>query len=396
MTYQTNALAHGIGNSAVSSQWFNRPDDQKFLSLDNMLSFKKKDASLMTSRTVDTHKIKIVGDFDEANPSRGDISIEYQDDNRREHLNTPTNWSFGQLSQLAGAPAGYLKDLPAPIAAECIQWGLRYNRGKELVKDYGAQNEGGELRAATGPDYGRIFDWEILEPIKNLVEDSGGRWKIPGMMTGSNNGMAVYDPETPVTLGTTTLFASDRDVFVFLVDDRNPIEVGKLANGEPDLMFRGFYAWNSETGSKTAGIAAMYLRGVCMNRNLWGVENFHEIKIRHTKFAPDRFAMEARPALQSFANGSTYSFVEGVKAAKDAIVARDDEDRLEFLTKRAGLSGRMAKAAAARHLKEEGRPVASVWDAAQAITAIARDVPHQDARIEVERKAGRLLDLVTA
>mgnify|MGYP000474575298 FL=1 len=396
MTYQTNALAHGIGNSAVSSQWFNRPDDQKFLSLDNMLSFKKKDASLMTSRTVDTHKIKIVGDFDEANPSRGDISIEYQDDNRREHLNTPTNWSFGQLSQLAGAPAGYLKDLPAPIAAECIQWGLRYNRGKELVKVYGAQNEGGELRAATGPDYGRIFDWEILEPIKNLVEDSGGRWKIPGMMTGSNNGMAVYDPETPVTLGTTTLFASDRDVFVFLVDDRNPIEVGKLANGEPDLMFRGFYAWNSETGSKTAGIAAMYLRGVCMNRNLWGVENFHEIKIRHTKFAPDRFAMEARPALQSFANGSTYSFVEGVKAAKDAIVARDDEDRLEFLTKRAGLSGRMAKAAAARHLKEEGRPVASVWDAAQAITAIARDVPHQDARIEVERKAGRLLDLVTA
>jgi len=396
MTYQTNAFAHGIGNSAVSSQWFSRPDDQKFLSLDNMLSFKKKDAGLMTSRTVDTHKIKIVGDFDEANPSRGDISIEYQDDNRREHLNTPTNWSFGQLSQLAGAPAGYLKDLPAPIAAECLQWGLRYNRGKELVKVYGAQNEGGELRAATGPDYGRIFDWEILEPIKNLVEDSGGRWKIPGMMTGSNNGMAVYDPETPVSLETTTLFASDRDVFVFLVDDRNPIEVGKLANGEPDLMFRGFYAWNSETGSKTAGIAAMYLRGVCMNRNLWGVENFHEIKIRHTKFAPDRFAMEARPALQSFANGSTYSFVEGVQAAKDAKVARDDDDRLDFLTKRAGLSGRMAKAAAARHLKEEGRPVESVWDAAQAITAIARDVPHQDARIEVERKAGRLLDLVTA
>ena len=396
MTYQTDALSHGIGNSAVSSQWYNRPDDQKFLSLDSMLNFKKFDASRMTSRTVDTHKVKIIGDYDEANPSRGNIFVEYTDDNNQEHNNLPTNWSFGQLSQLAGAPAGYLRDLPAPIAADCIQWGLKYNRGKELIKVYGNQAQGGELRAATGPDYGRIFDWEILEPIKNLVEDSGGRWKVPGMMTGSRDGMAVYDPEIPVTNETTTLFASDRDVFVFLVDDRNPIEVGKLANGEPDLMFRGFYAWNSETGSKTAGIAAMYLRGVCMNRNLWGVENFHEIKIRHTKFAPDRFAMEARPALQSFANGSTYSFVEGVQAAKDAKVARDDDDRLDFLTKRAGLSGRMAKAAAARHLKEEGRPVESVWDAAQAITAIARDVPHQDARIEVERKAGRLLDLVTA
>jgi len=396
MTYQTNAFAHGIGNSAVSSQWFSRPDDQKFLSLDNMLAFKKNDAQRMTSRTVDTHKIQIIGEFDEANPSRGDLRIEYADDNNRDHTNVPTNWSFGQLSQLSGAPAGYLKDLPAPLAADCIQWGLRYNRGRELVKVFGSQNDGGDLRAATGPDYGRIFDWEILEPIKQLVDASGGRWKVPGMMTGSRDGLAVYDPDIPVSMDTTTLFASDRDVFVFLVDDRNPIEVGKLPNGEPDLMFRGFYAWNSETGSKTAGIAAMYLRGVCMNRNLWGVENFQEIKIRHTKFAPDRFAMEARPALESFAHGSTATFVEGVQAAKAAKIAHDDESRLEFLSKRAGLSGRMAKAANARHLKEEGRPVETVWDAAQAITAIARDIPHQDARIEVEKKAGILLNKVAA
>ncbi len=396
MTYTTNAFAHGIGNSAVSSQWFSRPDDQKFLTLDDMLAHKKVDAQRMTSRTVDTHKVKIIGDFDEANPSRGNIFVEYTDENKQEHYNAPTNWSFGQLSQLAGAPSGYLRDLPAPLAADCIQWGLKYNRSKDLIKVYGNQANGGELRAATGPDYGRIFDWEILDPIKNLIDESGGRWKVPGMMVGSRDGLAVYDPEVPVSMETTTLFASDRDVFVFLVDDRNPIEVGKLPNGEPDLMFRGFYAWNSETGSKTAGIAAMYLRGVCMNRNLWGVENFEEIKIRHTKFAPDRFAMEARPALQSFANGSTHSFIEGVQAAKDARIAKDDEERLDFLTKRAGLSGRMAKAASARHFKEEGRPVETVWDAAQAITAIARDVPHQDARIQVERKAGALLDKVTA
>ena len=395
-TYQTNALAHGVGNSAVSSNWFSRPDDQKFLTLDDMLAYKKIDAQRMTSRTVDTHKLQIIGEFDEVNPSRGDLRIEYADDNHREHNNVPTNWSFGQLSQLAGAPSGFLRDLPAPLAADCLQWGLKYNRGKELIKVYGSQSEGGELRAATGPDYGRIFDWEILDPVKQLVDQSGGRWKVPGMMTGSRDGMAVYDPEIPVSLNTTTLFASDRDVFVFLVDDRNPIEVGKLANGEPDLMFRGFYAWNSETGSKTAGIAAMYLRGVCMNRCLWGVENFHEIKIRHTKFAPDRFAQEARPALQSFANGDTATFIEGVQAAKAAKIAKDDDQRLEFLVKRAGLSGRMARAANARHLAEEGRPLESVWDAAQAITAIARDIPHQDARIQVERKASALLEKVAA
>jgi hypothetical protein len=168
MTYQTNAIAHGIGNSAVSSQWYSRPDDQKFLSLDDMLAYKKIDAQRMTSRTVDTHKMRIVGEVDESRPSVGEIFVEYDDDNGREHLNTPTNWSFGQLAQLAGAPSGYLKDLPAPLAADCIQWGLRYNRGRELVKVYGHQTDGGELRAATGPDYGRILTGKFWSPSKTL------------------------------------------------------------------------------------------------------------------------------------------------------------------------------------------------------------------------------------
>ena len=397
MQYETNAFQHGIGNSAVSSQWFSRPDDQKFLNLNEMLAVKKNDAANLCSRVVDTHKIEVLGDVDPENPSRGGLSIRYRvEGNYPEHENVPTNWSFGQLSQLSGAPAGYLRDLPAPLAADCIQWGLQHNRSRDLIKVYGSAADGGDLRAATGPDYGRIYDHEIIEPVKRLVDESGGRWKVPGMIVGSNNGMAVYDPDVPVTLETTTLFASDRDVFLFLVDDRNPIEVGKLANGEPDLMFRGFYAWNSETGSKTAGIAAMYLRGVCMNRNLWGVENFQEIKIRHTKFAPDRFAMEARPALESFAHGSTHNFLEGVQAAKTAQIAHDENSRLEFLTKRVGLSARMAKAAAARHVAEEGREVRTVWDAAQAVTAIARDIPHQDNRVDLERRAGAILDKVAA
>ena len=56
----------------------------------------------------------------------------------------------------------------------------------------------------------------------------------------------------------------------------------------------------------------------------------------------------------------------------------------------------MASAALARHVEEEQKPADSVWDMAQAITAIARDIPHQDSRVELERKAGALLDKVAA
>ncbi len=52
----------------------------------------------------------------------------------------------------------------------------------------------------------------------------------------------VYNPLVDITQDTTTLYASDRDVFLFLVDDLNPIEAGRLPDGSPDLYFRGFSA----------------------------------------------------------------------------------------------------------------------------------------------------------
>lgn len=70
----------------------------------------------------------------------------------------------------------------------------------------------------------------------------------------------THNPYVDVTKDTTTLYASDRDIFLFLVDDTHPIEAGRLPNGEPELFFRGFYAWNSEVGSTTLGIATFYLR----------------------------------------------------------------------------------------------------------------------------------------
>src|SRR5258708_17192491 len=185
---------------------------------------------------------------------------------------------------------------------------------------------------------------------------------------------------------TTTLYASDRDVFVFLVDDLNPIEAGRLRDGSPDLYFRGFYCWNSEVGAKTLGMASFYLRAVCQNRNLWGVEDFEEIIIRHSKYAASRFAHEAAPALLNFANSSPLSFVNGIKAAREQIVARSDEDRIEFLRRRGFSKAETAKVIETV-LAEEGRPPESIFDFVQGITAVARHKPHQDARLDMEAKA---------
>ena len=128
-----------------------------------------------------------------------------------------------------------------------------------------------------------------------------------------------------------------------------------------------------------------------MNRNLWGVENFEEITIRHSKFAAQRFAHEAAPALTSFANSSPAPFVAGIKAARERIVARSDEDRDSFLRKRGFSKSETAKII--ETVLQRGRPQPeSLFDFVQGITALARGKAHQDARLELEGKAKRLME----
>ena len=140
-------------------------------------------------------------------------------------------------------------------------------------------------------------------------------------------------------------------------------------------------------------MASFYLRAVCQNRNLWGVEDFEEIVIRHSKYASSRFAHEAAPALLNFANSSPMPFVNGIKAARKRIVARSDEDRIEFLRRRGFSKAETAKVIETV-LAEESRPPESIFDFVQGITAVARDKPHQDARLDMEAKAKKLLDRI--
>jgi hypothetical protein len=128
----------------------------------------------------------------------------------------PTHWSFGQLASMVGAPPTYLRQLPAPLAAINLQYGLTSNRA-EQIKTLEVEDGRVELRAVTSPDYGRIFDQELVAAVQRIAGNGTGdtRWKVPGVLDWSTG---VYNPRMDVTKSTTTLYASDRDVFL----DRRP------------------------------------------------------------------------------------------------------------------------------------------------------------------------------
>jgi hypothetical protein len=174
--------------------------------------------------------------------------------------------------------------LSAPASAALAGINLQYGRpriGPSGSRSFEIEEGRVELRAVTGPDYGRIHDYELSEAIQRIAGNGTGdtRWKVPGVLDWSTG---IYNPRVDVSKDTTTLYASDRDVFVFLVDDLNPIEAGRLPDGSPDLFFRGFYAWNSEVGAKTLGIASFYLRAVCQIA-CCGASRI-SITIRHSKY----------------------------------------------------------------------------------------------------------------
>ena len=375
-------VSRGERVGRVSSEWFSRPADERYLSLSELGRSVRDRADRSRTRVVESALIHVEANRND--PERLALILPGTDT-----AIAPTHWSFGQLAGLVGAPAAYLRQLPAALAAINLQYGLTSNRA-EQIKTLETDDGRTELRAVTGPDYGRIFDAELVEAVQRIAGNGTGdtRWKVPGVLDWSTG---IYNPRVDITKDTTTLYASDRDVFLFLVDDLNPIEAGRLPDGSPDLYFRGFYCWNSEVGAKTLGMASFYLRAVCQNRNLWGVEDFEEITIRHSKYAANRFAHEVAPALLNFANSSPLPFVNGIKAARERIVARSDEDRSDFLRRR-GFSKAETGKIIDTVLAEEGRPPESIFDFVQGITAVARDKPHQDARLDMEAKAKKLLD----
>lgn len=351
----------------ASSQWASRPNDERFTTLEALRQAVATRKAESWTATPSVRALRVVA-------SEGDVAVRVFDPSRGDMVElSPTHWGFGQLSQYAQAPAGYMRTLPAELAAINLQWGLEHSPIRDGGLMLAQSNGSNQMRALTSVSYGRIWDMQVVDAVERVNHD--GRWQIPA---------ASYATTNP--LRATTLYASDRDVFIFLVDPNNPIEV----RGE--TLFRGFFTWNSEVGSAVFGLTTFLYRYVCDNRIVWGATDVRELRIRHTGGAPERFAYEGQKYLMRYAEESTSRLVDGIKAAQDTIIPVNagKGDTVEDWLRERGFTQAQARASVQTATAEQGG-ARTIWDIVNGITAYARSIPHTDARIELETKAGKLM-----
>ena len=360
--------------TAASQQWASRPADERFANLYDMQASMTRLRGASTNDVVSNRKIQLFPGGDD----RRSLRIRTEGGALDGLVMEPTHKSFGQICSLASpgnSPAAYFRDsnLTSDYIADCLNHNFRFNREVESVGLLGTvlDNTQADLRAATGPNYGRIWNSEICDALVNQFGDGvNGKFRVPG----------EFGQRVAIDKKNTTLYASDRDMFVFLADEENRIEVAGRQ------LARGFFVWNSEVGDTTLGLGFFLFDYVCCNRMVWGADQYTEVRVRHTKGAPDRWLEEVQPVLIEYANGSAAPVVEAIETARQRKLG-DDEDA--FIAARFGK--RMVEPLKAISMTEEGHPIENILDLVVAATAHARSIPNTNDRIEVERTAGALL-----
>jgi len=375
----------------ASQQWANRPTDQRFWDLKEMNTYLTTVKVASYERTVPFNSLEVV--------TVGDSGLAVQGD--KKVPSAFTHWSFGQLCNLTGAPAGYLRELPNSLAANCLNHGMQTaeNRQCQLL---GSAVKNGEtvntMRAITSERYGRIWNVDLVNRISPLL-DKG--WRVPPARP------AMDDPRTrPATeadclkhrmeglgikpgdmIAPAGLYASEKDMFCFFVNEDKQIR---------DNLFRGFFIENSEVGDRAFKITMFLYNSVCGNHIIWGAEDVFKIRIVHMGSAENRAFGRIRFDLNRYTDQSATLEESRVQKAIEFKIAATPEAALDLMFKRNIASKKVLEnglAMAEEHEEDHLSDPLSAWGVANGLTRYSQTMKHTDARTEIDKAAGKVLEL---
>jgi hypothetical protein len=232
------------------------------------------------------------------------------------------------------------------------------------------------LRAATTEVYERIWNWEIGERLLELAD----RLKLtPAVPTFQWNNSALSDKDP-------ALYASDHDMFVFLMD-RN-----RNVGGSADAMFRGLIVSNSEVGGTSLAMLQFLFRDLCANHIIWGAKDVAELRVQHRGNVRGKwsdFMAQARRYLDSSVVGEDAM----IERSKRFPLGRDKEEVLDMLFGKRFLARKTLEAAYDAVVPEQDGDPKTAWGFTQGLTRHAQTLPYADERTAMDRQGRKVLSM---
>jgi hypothetical protein len=355
-------------------QWAMRPADERFGSLEALHAAVEEHHRLaVESRSVPFANLSI--EAREVRPAEGDepAIMEPVLIGGSGKVARFSHHAFGQFAQRVHAPAGYLRTLPVDLAVTNLRHGLATAEDRDTPNNtiLFAKNEDLLVRAFNSDSFARIWNRDISSRLIRLHEQQPEWQPAPAAFDGSRG-----------------LYASAKDLFAFMVDnDRRIFEKGPGGG-----LSRGFFVENTEVGGKSFRLTTFWYEYVCGNHRVWGAKGVTELRIPHIGDANDRAFREVEVELKRYADLGVGEDEAKVKAAMKFTLGTTKDDVLDRVFG-LGIPKKLAGQAYDLAVTREdwyGSPH-SAWAMSGALTEIARDMPHADARVELERQSGKVL-----
>jgi hypothetical protein len=358
-------------------QWRSRPEDERFPSLKAIHNFAKEKRAVARESVVRFKK----------------LAADMEDDNVVLRVGGDilgfTNWSFAQFCNRAGTRHDSVKDLPADLVCDTINF--RLDTIGEADDDFDAQrsqlllSEVGDrltIRSFHGMGYQRVWDYKVVERIMELGEYG---WAVPPAYDKGSFGGEIRE-------GAAGLYCGDRDMFVFMVNDTNRIK----RPGSDVGLARGFFIGNSEVGKQSWQLTTFLYDYVCGNHIIWGVKDVEMIKIRHVGEADEKTIAALAQQLNAYGEQSAHELEGFLKKAAEWKLGDDDEEVEDLL-----YATRVLPRKTIREALDEGHQWSEVFGdphtafgMAQAITSLSKQEAYAERRVNLDLASGKVLRMV--
>ena len=379
-------------------QWSTRPSDERFESLEALYQATKGYAEQAAEANVpwsDMRTESIDGDVQLVGKTGVPAKL--------------THWAFGQLCSRVDAPASYLRDLPATLASQNLNHGLKAKSDASNAALMFHSNGSLLLRSVTSERYSRIWNWELAKRLLDLQQMGWeparpdhwqGQVVVGTCISCGGIGTESY-PASPSSSSVPckhckgtgkelpALYASDHDMFAFV---RNRTAIIREP-GNADGLQRGVIVENSEVGASSLKMTRFLYREMCGNHIIWGASKVIEISLRHVGDIRTRFAAYAAE-VRKYAESSASDEEAQIASSKTRILGKTKDEVLDMLFgKRLNVSRKVLEAGYDATVPDQDGSPTTAWGIVQGLTRHSQTLPYADQRTAIDRAAGKILTI---